>query len=89
VGQKQLEIHRSRIAFQGCRHYISNHAIPQSQHSLYAIASLVIFSSIFGKPGFDIVAASKYLNVSKNQIIRAIEALLEDEVFIVYVYYET
>lgn len=87
-GQKKMEIRRARTAFEACRHYISKNHVPRDQHKLYAVSTLIIFSSIFGRYGFDISVASDYLNISSHKVIKVLTLLLNDNLFLSYVYYD-
>lgn len=87
-GQKKLQIHRSKTAYEGCRHYISKNKVSREFHKLYSVCTLIIYSAIFGRDGFDISSAAKYLNTSRNKIMDTVAALLNDDLFISYVYYD-
>lgn len=88
LGQKKLEIHRSKTAYEGCRHYISKNHILKEHHRSYAVATLIIYSAIFGRDGFDISSGAKYINISRNKMMETVTTLLNDELFIKYVYFD-
>lgn len=86
VGDKQLRLHRMEIAYKGCHAFLSKHGIHSNQHIVYGTATLVIYSSIYRHGSFNVEVASKSMEIRKKDLISAIERLLEDTTFIIYLY---
>jgi serine/threonine protein kinase len=82
TGQLSLNIRRCRLAYDTCIMAVTTLGIIPKHHKTYAIATLVIFSSIFGSSGFTVDIGAKEAGISEDRFDKVIEILMNDGDFI-------
>lgn len=85
--EKRAIIYRSKIAYEACITYINKKKIHEDQHILYASATIMIFSSVFGKSGYTIRHIMSETGSNSSSALRSINHLLMDEDFITIMFY--
>lgn len=80
-------IYRSKIAYKACVTYINKHNIEESDYDLYAYATMMIFSSVFGRSGFTIKTLMTEAGVSSSIAYRTVKQLISDEDFVMVMFY--
>lgn len=89
MGQLTLNIRRCRLAYEACVMAITNLGIIPKHHKTYAIATLVIFSSIFGSSGFTVDIGAKEAGISEDRFIKVLEILMNDKDYVNMVFSST
>ena len=80
-----FEIKRNKIGYLACVNYICTNKI--TNYILYASATLIILSSIFGDLGFSIKAGCALAKTDASQIYMALTNLLNDDDFLNSIFY--
>lgn len=86
---ESVKLHHRERAYTSCHAYLSIHGIHSNQHIIYAVATIIIYLSIFHHGAFNIKPIAKSYKVSRTQIKNAIEELLEDTSFVSYIFQST
>jgi serine/threonine protein kinase len=85
--EKRAIIYRSKIAYEACITYINKKKIHEDYHILYACATVMIFSSVFGKSGYTIRHIMSETGLNSQKALKAVNQLITDEDFITVMFY--
>lgn len=88
-GQVKLGIFRCKLGYESCMSVIVSENIPIKYHEAYGVATLVIFSSVFGKKWYTIEMASKYASTTTSKMIKIVNVLINNRNFLNTIFYET
>jgi len=80
------KLHHADKAYKSCHAYLSIQGIHSNQHVIYAVATIVIYLSIFHHGAFNVKSIAKSYGVSYKHLRSVIEELLDDCAFVARIF---